>query len=323
MTDPVEGPVSNRALLFPGQGSQFVGMAADLVEAHPIARTVFDAASSMMGEDLLAICIDGPQSRLNRTEISQPAIFTASMAVLRVLEQVGGPSLLRSTATAGLSLGEYSALVFAGSLRFEDALEVVVARGQAMQRACDQVEGTMTTILGLELPAVREAVEAGNRAGIVAVANFNSSTQFVISGERAAVEQASEVARQLGARRTVDLEVAGAYHSPLMAPATAELAPILDRLPISAPELPFYPNVLAQPVTDPEQIRECLLKQVESSVLWEPTISALVAEGLEEVIEPGPGRVIAGLVKQVDRRVKTRSVLGRESVEEILEGTVS
>ena len=323
MTDPIEGPSSHRAWLFPGQGSQFVGMAADLVEAHPVARTVFDIASSKIGEDLLSICIEGPQSRLNRTEISQPAIFTASMAVLRVLEQSAGPSLLRANATAGLSLGEYSSLVFAGALRFEDALEVVVARGQAMQRACDQVEGTMTTILGLELPAVREAVESGKSAGIVAVANFNSSTQFVISGERTAVARASEAARELGARRTVDLEVAGAYHSPLMAPATQELAPILARLPISAPKVAFYPNVLARPVTDPEQIRECLLKQVESSVLWEPTISALVAEGLEEVIEPGPGRVIAGLVKQVDRKVTTRSVLGRESVEEILEGTVS
>ena len=323
MTDPFPAPYPRRALLFPGQGSQFVGMAVDLVEAHPVARSLFDEASTCLGEDLFAICSEGPPARLNSTDISQPAIFTSSMAVLSVLEGSGGKHLLQSCATAGLSLGEYSALVFAGAVRFEDAVEVVVARGNAMQQACEKVEGTMTSILGLDLAAVKEAVSEGQRIGVVSIANVNTETQIVISGERAAVETAAQVAMKLGARRAVELEVAGAFHSPLMADATAKLAPLLEQVQISEPKVPFYPNVVAQQVSDPGQIRDCLLKQVESSVLWAPTIAALVADGLDEVIEPGPGRVIAGLLKQIDRRIPTRSILGRESVEEILEGNAS
>ena len=323
MTDPFSAQHPRRALLFPGQGSQFVGMAVDLVEAHPVARSLFDEASTCLGEDLFAICSEGPPARLNSTDISQPAIFTSSMAVLSVLEGSGGKHLLQSCATAGLSLGEYSALVFAGAMRFEDALEVVVARGNAMQKACEKVEGTMTSILGLELAAVKEALSEGQRIGVVSIANVNTETQIVISGERAAVEKAAQVATELGARRTVELEVAGAFHSPLMADATAKLAPLLEQVQISEPKVPFYPNVVARQVSDPAQIRDCLLKQVESSVLWAPTISALVADGLDEVIEPGPGRVIAGLLKQIDRRIPVRSILGRDSVEEILEGNAS
>ncbi|MEC9476240.1 MAG: ACP S-malonyltransferase [Planctomycetota bacterium] len=324
MTDPVAaGSGHRRAVLFPGQGSQFVGMAADLVDSYPVARSLFEDASDRLGEDLLTLCASGPKQRLNDTDISQPAIFVASMAVLRVLEQLGGGHLLQAQATAGLSLGEYSALVFAGSLRFEDALEVVVARGRAMQRACDRVEGTMSSILGLELPQVREAVEAGQAAGVVTIANVNASTQIVISGEIKAVRRAAEVAQEMGARRVIELEVAGAYHSPLMAGATEQLTPVLEALDIERPRIPFYPNVVAEPVDEPRQIRECLVRQVESSVLWQPTLQALVDDGLDEVIEPGPGRVVAGLLKQVDRGIPTHSILNRESIEEILEGTVS
>ncbi len=323
MSDVHQAKASHRALLFPGQGSQFVGMASDLVASHPEARQLFEEASSRMGQDLLSICCEGPQESLNATNISQPAIFTASMAVLKVFEESGGAHLLEAFATAGLSLGEYSALVFAGSMRFEDALEVVIARGQAMQEACESVEGTMTSVLGLELAAVKEAVETGCSEGVVAVANVNTPTQIVISGEVAAVRRAAEAATELGARRTVELKVAGAYHSPLMAPATGKLEPLLKEINISPPRIPFYPNVLAHPVSDPDQIRDCLLQQIESPVLWAPTLSALVEEGMQEVIEPGPGRVIAGMVKQIDRGIPTRSVLGTESVTELLEGTVS
>ncbi|MGE4618226.1 MAG: ACP S-malonyltransferase [Planctomycetota bacterium] len=324
MTDPSAAQSTlRRAMLFPGQGSQFVGMAVDLVESFSTARALFDQASAGLGEDLFAICSAGPQQKLNATDISQPAIFVSSMAVLRVLEELGGRHLLQAKATAGLSLGEYSALVFAGSLRFEDALEVVVARGKAMQRACDSVEGTMTSILGLELELVREAVEQGQSEGVVAVANVNAATQIVISGEVKAVAAAAAAAKELGARRIVELEVAGAYHSPLMATATEELTPILEGLEIVPPKIPFYPNVLAQPIDDPAQIRECLLRQIESSVLWAPTLQVLASQGLDEVIEAGPGRVVAGLMKQVDRGIPTHSILARDSIEEILEGTVS
>ena len=322
MTDPSVA-VHRRAVLFPGQGSQFVGMAADLVESYPVARQLFDVAGDQMGQDLAAICAAGPREKLNSTEISQPAIFVASMAVLQILEQSGGGHLLRARATAGLSLGEYSALVFAGSLRFEDALEVVIARGKAMQRACDRVEGTMTSILGLELDQVREAVQGAQAEGVVAIANVNATTQIVISGEIAAVNKAAESAREMGARRIVELEVAGAYHSPLMSSATEELTPMLEKLQIEPPRLRFYPNVLAQPVDEPARIRECLLQQIESPVLWQPTLQQLVGDGLDEVIEPGPGKVVAGLLKQVDRGIPTHSILARESIEEILEGTVT
>jgi len=312
-----------RAVLFPGQGSQFVGMAADLVESYPVARELFDVAGDRMGEDLADICASGPRERLNSTEFSQPAIFVASMAVIQILEQSGGSHLLRAQATAGLSLGEYSALVFAGSIRFEDALEIVIARAKAMQRACDRVEGTMTSILGLELDQVREAVQDAQAEGVVAIANVNATTQIVISGEVEAVRKAADAASEMGARRIVELEVAGAYHSPLMATATEELAPLLKELEIQPPELHFYPNVLGQPIDDPSRIRQCLLQQIESPVLWEPTLRALVRDGLDEVIEPGPGQVVAGLLRQVDRSIPTHSLLARESIEEILEGTVT
>jgi [acyl-carrier-protein] S-malonyltransferase len=314
---------SSRAVLFPGQGSQFVGMAQDLVESETLARDLFQTAGDLMGCDLVSLCSNGPQEALNATDISQPAIFVSSMAALAVIENSGGAALVESRATAGLSLGEYSALVYSGALTFEDALKVVVARGRAMQEACDKTEGTMASILGIDLNTVREAVEEASGEGIVAVANVNATTQIVISGEKAAVERAGELAQEKGARRVIPLEVAGAYHSPLMSSATETLRPILAELKINTPVVPFYANVSGSRVSDPEEIRAGLIRQVESPVLWEPTLQSLVSEGMSEVLEPGPGKVVAGLVRQVDRGIPTRSVLGKESIEQLLEGTVS
>ena len=314
---------SSRAVLFPGQGSQFVGMAQDLVESETLARDLFQTAGDLMGCDLVSLCSKGPQDALNATDISQPAIFVSSMAALAVIENSGGAALVESRATAGLSLGEYSALVYSGALTFEDALKVVVARGRAMQEACDKTEGTMASILGIDLNAVREAVEEASGEGIVAVANVNATTQIVISGEKAAVERAGELAQEKGARRVIPLEVAGAYHSPLMSSATETLKPILAELKINTPVVPFYANVSGVRVSDPEEIRAGLIRQVESPVLWEPTLQGLVSEGMSEVLEPGPGKVVAGLVRQVDRGIPTRSVLDKESIEQLLEGTVS
>ena len=316
-------PDSTRAILFPGQGSQFVGMARDLFENETVARDMFEIASERMGRDLMALCAEGPQEVLNATDVCQPAIFVASLAAVKVIENSGGASHLEARATAGLSLGEYSALVHSGAIRFEDALDVVIARGKAMQEACDKTAGTMASILGLDLEAVREAVSEASEAGIVAVANVNAATQIVISGEKAAVELASEKAREKGARRVIPLEVAGAYHSPLMASATETLKPILANLQIAEPEIPFYANVSGARVSDPEEIREGLIRQVESSVLWEPTLRLLIEDGVAEVLEPGPGKVVAGLVRQVDRSIPTRSVLAKDSIEELLEGTPS
>ena len=227
------------------------------------------------------------------------------------------PTRSRPTAaagTAGLSLGEYSALVFCGAVRFEDALEVVVRRGEFMQQACDEVPGGMTSILGLELDAVREVVEAASEAGVLSVANVNAKTQIVVSGELAALERAAELATERGARRTIPLKVAGAYHSPLMGPATAKLAPYLEDLAIERPRIPFVPNVTGKPVEDPTEIRAGLLRQIESSVLFAPTLEHFIGAGIDHVVEPGPGRVVAGLVKQVERRLPVDSLLDAESV---------
>ncbi len=316
-------PDSTRAILFPGPGSQFVGMARDLFENETVAKDMFEVASGRMGRDLMALCAEGPQEVLNATDVCQPAIFVASLAAVKVIENSGGASHLEARATAGLSLGEYSALVHSGAIRFEDALDVVIARGKAMQEACDKTAGTMASILGLDLETVREAVSEASDAGIVAVANVNAATQIVISGEEAAVELASEKAREKGARRVIPLEVAGAYHSPLMASATETLKPILADLQIREPEIPFYANVSGARVSDPEEIRDGLIRQVESSVLWEPTLRLLIEDGVAEVLEPGPGKVVAGLVRQVDRNIPTRSVLAKDSIEELLEGTPS
>ncbi|MAJ28888.1 [acyl-carrier-protein] S-malonyltransferase [bacterium TMED181] len=320
---PNSHPDSVRAVLFPGQGSQFIGMAKDLFESEPVARQLFEMANERMGRDLMELCSNGPQEALNATDVCQPAIFVASLAAVKVIENSGGAAHLESRATAGLSLGEYSALVYCGALQFEDALDVVIARGRAMQEACEKTEGTMASILGLDLTTVREAVAEAAEAGIVAVANVNAATQIVISGERAAVELAGEKAKEKGARRVIPLEVAGAYHSPLMASATEKLKPILAGLQISEPQVPFYANVSGGRVSDPEEIRKGLIQQVESSVLWEPILSTILGDGVEEVLEPGPGKVVAGLVRQIDRSIPTRSVLGKESIEELLEGTVS
>ncbi len=319
----VSQPESVRALLFPGQGSQFVGMAVDLCSSEPVARELFEIASDRMGKNLMQLCTDGPQEALNATDVCQPAIFVASMATLRVIQKHGGSVHLESRATAGLSLGEYSALVHCGALRFEDALEVVIARGRAMQEACERTDGTMASILGLDLATVKEVVAEASDTGVVAVANVNAATQIVISGENVAVALAGEKAQERGARRVIPLEVAGAYHSPLMSSATETLRPILAAVEINQPQIPFYANFSGSRVSDPEEIREGLIRQVESSVLWEQILRTLIDEGVEEVLEPGPGKVVAGLVRQVDRGIPTRSVMAKDSIEELLEGTFS
>ncbi len=308
------------AVLFPGQGAQFVGMTADLVDRCPETAPMFERASALLGVDLWRVATIGPEDDLHTTVMSQPAIFVVSLAVCRAIEASGGADRLRAAGTAGLSLGEYSALVFSGAARFEDTLEVVVRRGEYMQEACDAVEGGMTSILGLDLETVREVVAAASDAGVIAISNVNAEHQIVVSGELPALARAAEIATARGARRTVPLKVAGAYHSPLMAPATTKLAPFLERLEIRTPTIPFYPNVWAESVSDPERIREGLRRQIESPVLFAPTLERLVADGIERVVEPGPGRVIAGLVKQVERRLPVDSVLGAESVAAFVAG---
>ncbi len=284
-------------------------MGVDLVEAHPRAREIYDRAREIVDADFLAICRDGPEEVLNSTRVSQPAIFLHSLAVLEVLrhERNDGQQI-EARGTAGLSLGEYSSLVFAESLRFEAALEIVVRRGEYMQEACDETKGGMASVLGLPAATVQEILDklvddlSGNAQ--IGISNYNSPGQTVISGEADVVAAAAEPLKAAGAKRVIPLRVAGAYHSELMASATTRLTPLVEKLEIRAPRLPFYSNVTGRQVSDPEEIRSGLVHQVESSVRWEDIMSALVASGIRGAYELGPGRVLKGLMKSVTREVQ-------------------
>ena len=310
--------MTKQAVLFPGQGAQFVGMSADLIRRCPATEPMFDKATKLLGQDLWKLTTEGPEETLNSTAVSQPAIFTVSLAVAKAIEEAAGADSLAAMGTAGLSLGEYSALVFCGAMEFEDALEIVTRRGEYMQEACDREPSGMTSILGLDLTAVKDVVAEAGSVGVIGVANVNADNQIVVSGAMEPLERAAELATERGARRVIPLKVAGAYHSPLMASATEKLRPYLEKVTIRPPRIPFYPNVSATPTDDVEEIRQGLIRQIESSVLWAPTLKALVAAGMETVVEPGPGRVIAGLVKQVERRMPVQSVLDAASMEAFL-----
>ncbi|HVR74717.1 MAG TPA: ACP S-malonyltransferase, partial [Planctomycetota bacterium] len=307
---------STVAFLFPGQGAQAPGMAVDLADAYPEARAVFERGREVLGRDILAIARGGPEEELSSTRTSQPAIFLHSMAALEVLGSAlrasavfpgaqrfcqGVPAL----AAAGLSLGEYSALVFAGSLDFEDALGIVGLRAELMQDACDETAGAMASVIGLAAEKVAEVVDGARARGLrVSVANYNSPDQTVISGEAGAVDATVKLLDEAGARRAIRLKVAGAYHSELMASATRKLEPHLRKLKIRPPRLPFYSNVSGTEVSDPEEIRANLIRQVESSVRWHETVKGLVGRGLRRALEVGPGRVLAGLLRGVSRDVE-------------------
>ena len=296
-------------------------MAVDLDD--PESREVFERGKEILGVDLRPILRDGPQEELNSTRISQPAIFLHSMAVLRVLAKLwnvprpfcqGVPAF----ATAGLSLGEYSALVFAGSLDFEDALGIVKLRGEYMQEACIATKGTMASVLGLLAEAVEKVVGECRAAGCrVGVANYNSPDQTVISGTVEAVADATARLVEAGARRVIPLKVAGAFHSPLMASATEKLAPFLRKIPIEEPEVPFYSNVTGARVEDPEAIRQGLIDQLESPVRWKQIMGALVEGGLKCAYEIGPGRVLQGLLRNIEKGVEVISAGTKVDLEKL------
>jgi [acyl-carrier-protein] S-malonyltransferase len=298
------------AFLFPGQGAQSPGMAADLIEAHPEARRVFEEGREILGRDFARLCREGPEEELNSTRASQPAIFLHSMAALEVLAKVrawdgrfcrGMPA----AAAAGLSLGEYSALVFAGSLEFEEALRLVGRRGELMQEACDAARGTMASVLGLAAERVEEIVARARDDGLrVGVANYNSPGQTVISGEVEAVDETVRRLEAAGARRAVRLKVAGAYHSELMAPATRKLEPLLRAAAIRKPQAPFFANVAGARLEDPEEIRLGLIRQVESPVRWRQSVAAMLEAGVRAALEIGPGQVLRGLLRGMAREVE-------------------
>ena len=296
------------AFLFPGQGAQYVGMGRSLYEGFPAARAVFDRANSLLGFDLAKVCFDGPADELTKSDISQPAILTCSMAGLAAM---GNPP---AAAAAGLSLGEYTALVAAGAIEFDQAVPLVHDRGRYMQEACGRRPGTMASIIALDRPKVDQAIREASPAGTVAVANVNCPGQIVISGEAGAVDKACELAKQLGAKMAIKLNVAGAFHSPLMEPARLKLVQRLKSVEIREPRLIVVSNVTGLPIRTPSEIRDHLARQVTSSVLWEDSMRHLLGMGIREFAEIGPGKVLAGLMKRIEPAAAVNNVDGAETV---------
>ncbi|HEV8059213.1 MAG TPA: ACP S-malonyltransferase [Gemmataceae bacterium] len=289
------------AFLFPGQGAQTVGMGQQACDTAPAGRQLFDQASEILGYDLFALCTAGPADRLQSTAISQPAIYVCSLAALECLKKNDPAAVEKATATAGLSLGEYTALVFAGALSFADGLRVVAKRGQAMQAAADANPGTMISVLSVEKIRVEELVAAARGDDLLEIANFLCPGNLVVSGSRAACERL-EAAVNEGGGRTIRLAVAGAFHTKMMRPADEALAEALASVEMNSPRMPVWSNVDAKPHTEPAEIRALLVRQVVQPVLFEDLLRGLLATECERFYEIGPGRVLAGLLKRVLRK---------------------
>ena len=301
------------AFVFPGQGAQKVGMGKALADAFPICRDTFAEADAALGERLSALCFEGPEDRLLLTENTQPAILATSVAACRLVEDRG----VRAAFAAGHSLGEYSAHVAAGTISFADALKTVRRRGRYMQEAVPVGEGAMAALLGLdEAGAERACAEARAElpGRVVTPANVNAPGQIVIAGHADAVALAGEVAKALGARRAIPLAVSAPFHCPLMRPAEERLAPELRALAASAPRIPVVANVDAEPKRDAASAIDALIRQVSSPVRWEGAVRRLVAEGARTFVEIGPGAVLAGLIRKIDRSVTVMSVEDGDSL---------
>ncbi len=282
-------------------------MGKQLYESIAAARALFDEARSILGYDLADVCWNGPAERLNSTVVSQPAIFVSSLAALESLRATDGAVLTECRATAGLSLGEYTSLVFAGALSFADGLRLVQKRGEAMQAASDASPSGMVSVLGLEQARIEELCAAARSQGVMQIANLLCPGNIVVSGTRTACDELVRLAEAAGGR-TVRLAVAGAFHTDLMKPADDKLAAALSDVHIESPRIPVWSNVDAQPHTDPEEIRRLLVRQVVQPVLWEQTMRNLLAAGFDRFYEIGPGRVLAGLLKRVQRKVDCQNI---------------
>lgn len=289
-----------KAYVFPGQGSQFVGMGKDLYDNSPLAKEMFEKANELLGFNITDIMFNGSDEDLKQTKVTQPAIFLHSVILAKTMGDDFKPDMV-----AGHSLGEFSALVAAGALSFEDGLKLVLARAMAMQKACEKEPSTMAAILNLDDEVVEKICSEID--GIVVPANYNCPGQLVISGSVDAVQTACEKLTEAGARRALILPVGGAFHSPLMEPAREELAEAINTTAINSPICPIYQNVNAQAVTNPEEIKQNLIAQLTAPVKWTQTMNNMIKNGATSVIEVGPGKVLQGLFKKVNRELETLS----------------
>ena len=306
---------SQIAFLFPGQGSQAVGMGKELTDKYPVARQTFEEADEALGYKLSQLCFEGPEEKLRMTEITQPAILTASVAALRILQEKGvNPGFV-----AGHSLGEYSAHVAAGTLNFADAVRTVRNRGKYMQEAVPVGVGAMAAILGMDLEKVTAVCTEAAQGEVCEPANINSAEQIVISGHAAAVERATKLASERGAKRAIMLSVSAPFHCSLMKPAQDRLSADLRSMTLQKPAIPVVCNVDAAIVDDPEPSRDALVRQVTGSVKWDQSVRLLIAKGIQIFVEVGPGKVLSGLMRQIDRSKTSLNVADEASLQKTLE----
>ena len=302
------------AFIFPGQGSQYVGMAKEFIENFAESKEVFDLASGILGYDLARLCMHGPAEKLNMTENTQPAILAASIAVLRPLERRG----LSAEAAAGHSLGEYTAITAAGGFALNDAIALVQKRGRYMQEAVPEGAGLMAAILGMDRAAVEKTCLDAAKNGIVAPANYNSPGQIVIAGEKIAVEKAMELAKTAGARKVVPLMVSVPSHCPMMKQAGDRLAQELDKVAINELRIPIVNNADAKFIRTAAELKPSLVRQISSPLYWEDSINRMAAEGFDTFVEIGPGKVLSGLVKRIAKDAKVLNVEDQKSMGETL-----
>ena len=307
--------MNNTAFIYPGQGSQTLGMGSSVWESFEEAGKIFDMASDIAGYDMRSLCADGPIEKLSRTLYTQPALFTVEAAITNVLKAHS----ITPSVVAGHSLGEIGAWYAAGAFGFEDGFQLVSERGRLMDNADPEGLGTMSAIIGLDSDTVREVCDSVD--GVVVVANYNSPQQIVISGEKSAVAAAGEVLNERGAKRVLPLKVSGAFHSPLMDNAKEKFSSVVENLSINDAQIPVYANVTASKVTDAAQIKKIIVQQLTSSVRWTETVLNMIGDGIEKAYEVGPGNVLGGLIKRTDKQLEVKSVSDSSTLTEVINET--
>ena len=311
--------IMKTAFLFPGQGAQVVGMGAEIAQSFSVAADFYEKANEIVGFDLKKLCFEGSAEQLNSTTISQPAIFTTSAAILEVLRSNPSTSSITADITAGLSLGEYTALYAAGLISFEDGLVLVHKRGQAMQEAADATDGAMVGIIGLEEEKVRQLCDEAAEGDLIVPVNFNCPGQIVVSGSVSACERAEKLADKYGAIKAVRLEVSGAFHTEMMSSAAGTLAEALSNCEISEPsEIKTIANINADYYRTSQKIADGLINQLTCPILWQKCMERLIGDGVEKFYEIGPGRVLTGLMRRINRKIKVVNISTLQAIEKLL-----